>query len=288
LIEKQDFVGWAVSAHPIYKNGTLMLRLFYMLILLLPSFSVYAEEIILDANESPPFWSKDLPHQGLGGEIIQAISQQSGLKSRINFLPLKRLRDNSKNNDLGNPLFYMANQDFSAIIPIASYRVSFFYYQPNHTKTITLDLLQNLQKYNIGVLEGTLTKHSYFAEQDISFETSYSQTSLFKKLKHGRIDLVLAIDLVAINTINQLFPEQTEKFKQLKLPNSISPIAIMIAEEQSNAENIASQYRQGLKQIIANGQYLQILKKHYYSYIPKDWLSNLERFKQLYAFDSYE
>jgi len=265
-----------------------ILRFLQLTLLLLLSIPCRSEEVILDTNESPPFWSKDLPFQGLGGEIVQAISAATDLKTTINFLPLKRLRENTHNNDLGNPLFYMTNQDFSAIIPIASYRVSFFYYQPKQDKTITLDLLRNLQHFKIGVLEGTLTKHSYFAQNNISFETSYSQTSLFKKLKHGRIDLVLAVDLVAINTINQLFPKQAQKFKQIKLPNSESPIAIMIADEQVNASSITEKYQLGLQKIIESGQYLQILKKHYKNHLPEDWLSKLQRFKQLYTFDTYE
>jgi len=265
-----------------------MYQFLKLLIVLLVSYCAYAEEVILDANESPPFWSQTMPFQGMAGEIVQAISNAADLQSTIRFLPLKRLIENTHNNDLGNPLFYMSNQDFSAIIPIASYRVSFFYYQPNHKEIITLDTLHNLQSYKIGVLEGTVTEHSYFAEKNISFETSYTQASLIKKLKHGRIDLVLAIDLVAVGTINQLCPEQAHFFKQLKLPNSDSPIAIMIAEEQRNAEAIAAKCRKGLQIIINNGRYFQILEKHYQQFVSVDWLSDLHRFEQLYSFDDYE
>ena len=265
-----------------------MCQFLILVMLSLTSFAISAKEVILDANESPPFWSQSLPFQGMAGEIVQAISSATDLQSTIRFLPLKRLIENTYNNDLGNPLFYMSNQDFAAIIPIASYRVSFFYYQPNHKEIITLDALRNIQSYKIGVLEGTVTEHSYFAEKNISFETSYTQASLIKKLKHGRIDLVLAIDLVAIGTINQLFPEQSHFFKQIKLPNSNSPIAIMIAEEQTNAEAIAAKYRKGLQIIINNGQYFQILEKYYQRFASGDWLLDLNRFEQLYSFDDYE
>ena len=249
------------------------------------SYASWAEDIVLDANESPPFWSQELPYQGMGGEIIQAISSVSGLKTTIRFLPLKRLIERTDNNDLGNPLFYMSNQDFAAIIPIACYHVSFFYYQPLQKKIIDDNLLQNLHHYKIGVLEGTFAEHRYFSERNLSFDTSYSQASLFKKLKHGRVDLVLAVDLVAIRTINQLFPEQSNEFKQINLPNSDAPIAIMISENQKEAENVAAKYRQGLKEIIKSGQYLQILKKYYGAFFPVNWLSDLDKFEQLYSYE---
>lgn len=259
----------------------------YMLALLMPiNACLHAETIILEANESPPFWSESMPHQGLGGEILQAISKASGLTTKIRFFPLKRLIEDTNNNDLGNPLFYMDNQDFTAIIPVAVYRASLFYYQPNHKQTLTLDILNHLESYRIGVLDGTLAEHNFFEQQDIDFETSYSRESLFKKLKHGRIDLVLAVDLISIQTLSQLYPQHIHHFKQIKLPHSTAPIAIMIAEQQPNAEAVAGQYRQGLQTLIDNGDYVKILEKYYHSFTPDNWLAELLRFQQLYDFSS--
>lgn len=256
--------------------------------LLLFNHNLHADTVILEANESPPFWSESMPFQGVGGEIVQAISDVSGIQTRIRFLPLKRLIEDTSNNDLGNPLFYMDNQDFAAIIPIAVYRVSLFYYQPNHKQTLTLDILQHLESYRIGVLEGTLSEHNFFEQRRIAFETSYSRESLFKKLKHGRIDLVLAVDLVSIQTLSKLYPQQLHHFKQIKLPHSTAPIAIMIAEQQPEADSIANKYRQGLRTLIDNGRYVQILEKYYHSFTPDDWLANLLKFEQLYAYSSDE
>ena len=90
---------------------------------------------------------------------------------------------------------------------------------------------------------------------------------------------------MAIRTINQLFPEQSNEFKQINLPNSDAPIAIMISENQKEAENVAAKYRQGLKEIIKSGQYLQILKKYYGVFFPVNWLSNLDKFEQLYSYE---
>lgn len=182
------------------------------------SLSSWAEDVVLETNESPPFWSQELPYQGMGGEIIQAISSVTGLKTTIHFLPLKRLIERNNNNDLGNPLFFMPKQNFVAIIPIASSHVSFFYYKPLQKKIIGDNFLQDIQHYKIGILDGTFVEDRYFSERNISFETSYSQASLFKKLKHGRVDLVLAVDLGAMWTINQLFSEQAHAFKQIKIP----------------------------------------------------------------------
>ena len=56
------------------KSGKRRLNYFIVLLVLSASWDAYAEDVIFEANESPPFWSQDLPFQGMGGEIIQAIS----------------------------------------------------------------------------------------------------------------------------------------------------------------------------------------------------------------------
>ena len=101
-----------------------MAKSFILLLLLTLHLSLYSNDtemnaIILEANEAPPFWSKKLPHDGIAGEIVHAISEAADIHTKIVFKPLSRLIDDDENNDLGNPAFFIVNQDFAHIIPIA-------------------------------------------------------------------------------------------------------------------------------------------------------------------------
>ena len=49
------------------------------------------QEIVLEANEAPPYWSKKMPYSGMAGEIIQAISKVQGIQTKIKFKPITRL-----------------------------------------------------------------------------------------------------------------------------------------------------------------------------------------------------
>ena len=120
--------------------------------------------VVLQANESFPYWSKNLPHNGLGGEIIAAMSEVTSLETHIEFRPLKRLIEDTTNNDLGNPAFYMVNQDFAAIIPFAISEISLYYYNPTHKKSILFKTLQDLKGYRIGALSGTITNRTLFEQ----------------------------------------------------------------------------------------------------------------------------
>lgn len=250
----------------------------------LSSFSsnLLAETIKFDANESPPFWSKSMVGNGMCGEILSAISNIVDLDSQIKFSPLKRLIEDEGNNDLGNPNFYMGTQSFAAIVPIAIYHTEFIYYSP--LNNITINKLSDLKGYKIGALKGTLANRSYFEKAGVLFETSYSQDSLIKKMKIGRIDLSLIIGLVGETSIKKLYPNEIEKFVSIEIAGSKSPIAIMISEEQPNAEDIGKQIRAGLEAIIKNGSYQKILEKYYgVGKMPKNWLDDLKYFQQLYT-----
>lgn len=242
-----------------------------------------AETIVLDANESPPYWENASPTHGLGGELISAISEAAGLDSRIQFMPLKRMIDNTTNNDLGNPVFYMENQDFSAIIPIAISQVALYRYKPKQPTAIQFKTLKALQGYRVGALSGTIKNRKLFEQLGIHIETSYTQESLFKKLHYGRLDFVLEIDLIGQQMIAKLFPTEKNNFVAVELPHSVSPIAIMLDRNYPNANVIAARYREGLAKIIKNGRYSEIINR-YYEQPPASnrWFKELNRFTRLY------
>lgn len=257
--------------------------IFWILFFLLSSKVVFCNPVILRANESVPYWSKNLPHNGLGGALVEAISRAGGVESTIEFTPLKRMIEDSTDNNLGNPVFYIDNQDFAAIIPIAITQVGLYYYNPLHDKRVTFKSLGDLKGFRVGALSGTITNRAIFEQAGIIFETSYSQESLFKKLQHGRLDFVLELDLVGQQTIAKIFPTERKNFEVIVLPKSVSPIAIMLDKNYPNVENIAYRYRQGLAKIIKDGSYNEIVSSYYESHqLPLSWLKELNRFSHLY------
>ena len=230
----------------------------------------------------------------MAGEIIQAISELQGISAKIKFKPLTRLIKDDTNNDLGNPEFFIPYQDFADIITIALYHTSFYFYEYNHEKNnlsgahhsheiYKLKSFEDLRGKRVGLIKGALVDRSTFERYGIFFETSYSQASLFKKLKLGRLDYVLAINLVAQDIIKKNFSNEVEDFLSIHVEGFSSPITIMIAEEQKDAYIYAKKFKEGLKTIILNGTYDKIIKKYYRSQeIPDNWFKDLEHFNQLY------
>lgn len=271
-----------------------MIKKLILLLLLTLQSSLLSKDIdinavVLGANEAPPYWSKKLPYDGIAGEIIHAISKAANINSDIVFKPLSRLIEDDENNDLGNPAFFMVNQDFAEIIPIALYNVSLYYYAPNHKKTLQFKSINDLKGMRIGVLKGTLIDKAYFEKEGILFKESYSHESLFKKLKLGRIDMVIEIDLVSQRSIRKYFEKEIYNFVKINISNRSNPIAIMLAQELPNVKWVANRYRMGLDMIIQDGTYQSILQKYYFDEtLPDNWFNELERFKRLYETEEEE
>ena len=245
---------------------------------------LHADEptVVLQVNESSPYWSAKKPSGGFGSEIVTAISKEMGIKTRIEFIPLKRLVSNTSNNDVGNPLFYMNNQDFAAIIPIGIMYSAFFTY--NKDSKAMLSTVTHKEN-RIGVIKGAADA-LVGLQQFGKFEESYSKESLFKKLKAGRIDIVMELHLVGIETIHTLFPNEASHFDHHVIPDSGSPIAIMIDSDAPNGVEIGKRYREGLHRILKNGVYKKIVEKYNRTgTIPAHYYNDLSKFEALYSSD---
>ncbi|MBW2607603.1 MAG: transporter substrate-binding domain-containing protein [Deltaproteobacteria bacterium] len=251
--------------------------------LMIPSFA--ADEIVVKfgSSDNPPFWSETLPQDGMCGEILHAISGEIDVKSVIEYLPMARVYDKYAGNAVGNPEFFLPYHEYAAIIPIAFYRSAIFYYKPHHQKEIIFNRLADLRGYVIGVQKGTITDKSYFDRAGIRFEESYSQESLFRKLTLGRIDLCIEIDLSGRLAIKRLFPKEVHNFGRVEISGSASPITIMIEKNFPKGEKLGRKYKEGLRKIVGNGKYREILEKYYdKGNIPRDWSKLLDRFGNMY------
>ena len=259
-----------------------------LLLLLCAKLSYAGDVVVFDANESKPYWSQSMKDGGMCGEIVYAAARAVGIKASISFEPLQRMIEDDSNNDLGNPEFFVRNQEFSAIIPIALYHTAIFYYRPNHGHHAKVHSINDLRGHKIGVLKGTLVDRSALERGGVVFEESYSQASLFKKLRKGRLDLVIELDLVGMSIIKELFPDEYDNFAADTIEKSGLPIAIMISKKQPNAEMIGEALKEGMRKIRASGEYNTITEKYFGSWLPDVFLRDLDRFAALYSFGDEE
>jgi len=234
------------------------------------------------SSDTPPFFSPDLPEDGMAGEILHAIFSEINVKSRILYFPLKRLQTDLKNNHLGDPDNF-AGQQFSAIIPIAVYRAAFFYYRPLHKEGINYKKPEDLNKYTIGMIRGTLENRGYFDKNAIKVIEANNERSLFRQLQEGRIDLCGVIKETGEFIVKKEFPREVRNFVPIEIPKSVSPITVMIDWNYPKGKKLGVRIGEGLTRIIKNGKYMQILEKYYgKGNIPDDFFADLEKYRNRY------
>ncbi len=265
-------------------NGCLFVACAFLFVSLLwlqvPSVYGGEAEIVFDSTDTPPFWSKRLPADGMCGEILHTIAEQIKVKVHIKYIPVGRISWHYKHgNHLGNPRFWLGHQQFSAIVPIAMFRTAFFYYRP-HLGTIDYKTIHSLKGYTLGVLIGTVDDLSYFEAKGIDLYQSASESLLIKMTKVRRIDLCALAKLTGQTTIRSLFPDEVDQFAHIDFPESVVPIAIMIDSQQPEGKQLGENFRKGLKSIIDSGVYAMILEKYYgKGAIPDDWFEYLDKFQ---------
>lgn len=233
------------------------------------------EQITFYSTESPPIWSAQLPQGGLGSEILHAAAHAASLKATIHYLPLARYEQLAAGNRLGNPLYFVG-QEFGAVVPLIATHAVFCYYQPHHAEEIQYRSLADLKGMTLGVIRGTLEDIEAFRTRGVAVEESTTLDALFRKLRAGRVDLVLVIDVMAHYQIERLFPGESERFLMIEVPNGITPVAVMLDQQDPNAARLGAAIRQGMNEIINDGSYYRILTKYYGApRVPRNWLEQL-------------
>lgn len=263
------------------KRAAIMRCGFVAALLLATVADAQSNPVIFQSTDTPPFWSPSLPDHGLGGRMLQLVSEAAGVPYTIDFLPVKRFRNSQSVYMVGDPDI-LTSRIHRAIFPIGIFRSAFFYYKPHHA-VIEFRSLRALRGYTLGVLRGTLEDKDYFVRNGIYVEESDSAESLLRKLKKGRIDFCILVSSAGRYTIEQLFPDGRDDFIQVSIPGSQRPIAIIIDVATPGARAVAQRYRHVLKQTLNSPAYQQILGNHYgHDNVPADTHKLLSGFVDMY------
>lgn len=249
---------------------------------LLLAASVRAEPVVFQSTDTPPYWSAQLPENGLGGALLHLFSDEAGVDYSIEYLPVARYRQSAATYIVGDPDI-LINEKHRAIFPIGIFHSAFFYYKPHHD-VIEYHSLRDLQGHTLGVLRGTIEDKADFVRNGVKVEESDSVESLIRKLKRGRIDFCILVEGTGRYTIRQLFPGEQDNFVQTVIPGLDRPIAIMIDVDVPEGRDVARRYQQVLDKTLKSQKYRDIVENFYgKNNVPAGRAEQLNKFIQYYA-----
>ncbi|AMQ88925.1 substrate-binding periplasmic protein [Marinobacter sp. LQ44] len=235
------------------------LRLRLVSLLLLFAMPVLAQQgtetvepltVTVGVNHSPPYRILDASHKsGLYLEIFEEIADRLGWQVRYREAPFRRvllmLQKGEVDVMLG-PLRTDGREDYMTFVAPAfpPERRLFFYLDDEHRITRYSDLYGR----TVGVLDGATYFSRFDRDGDLIKESAPHYENLMRMMEKGRVDVVIAPELVGLYTVSQMqIPAQVSPFF---VPGERSWIAV---SDKSPALKYVDDIRAALKLIEREG-----------------------------------
>lgn len=227
----------------------------------------YGQDTIrVSAVNYPPYHNATIEPDGRRGVVVDlAIETFNALEMEVAlfFVPMARaewsLIERRHQAMLGTlPWFSPDKRSLVTPVDLVPINFVFFYRKDLFPQGFTYAQLNELKPYRIGNVRGSSTL-AVLAQHQLNQEVISDIEQNFKRLNAGLIDLVVSVDLSGWTILKKLYPERYKDFAMSKSFYSSSASIMFLTENTALIER----FRAGLKQIVENGRYNEIIDRYY-------------------------
>lgn len=242
-------------------------RLFIILIVCVIGYSsqgLAETTLIIATGELPPYVSKN-PKESVMTEVLYEVAHEMGVTFVFRFMPWKRCESAVEKLEAWGAIPYVLTPErekkFYFSDKLFNREGKFFYYSRNGThKQIPYAGLSDLKGYIIGGVRGYYYEQSLLeAGLHVEFVTADEQN--IWKLRAGKVDLVIADEVVGYYIIRKRFPLEVGNFFTLLKPLDVIGDYLMTSKKYPDTQKLLTQFNMALKKIKENGVYQRILDK---------------------------
>jgi ABC-type amino acid transport substrate-binding protein len=242
------------------------------------------ERLEIFAYEYPPLVSIDIPGGGLYPELVNAAFAKVGVDVAITIMPVKSLVRYSLLQDnalgvIGSGWGFSDEERYQLIVvPFYVLEGGYVYYKPAQKKKPSLaGGLGDLKGHTYGAQKGEDV--SLYEKAGISIR--YGKIlALFNQLKSGEVDFISMPDISRDWIVSNRYPSEQDNYLSIVGSSWEESLPVLFNRKNDDGEEIAGKFRVGLKKIIQDGSYFEILRKyHGKNSMPKDFYSRLERYQ---------
>jgi hypothetical protein len=217
------------------------------------------------ALDSPAVLSLESTDGGVAAALISAAFKVENTESTLTPLPLRTMLSYYLNEGdalgiVGRNLTLSAAELKNVIvIPVLNLKESYFYYRPKHATLAWTGKLADFKNLTVGVNKDddvTLYKKS---------EINVEQQRLDDKINaliSGKIDVAREADFIMTNVLSKKSTVQQNDIVRLEPNAGEAVVSIVFNKKHSQGAALAKKFQQGLAKILANGEYVSILKNH--------------------------
>jgi len=219
------------------------------------------EKIVIATGEYPPFASKTLKHDGFCSQLVKEAFNKEGYQVEFKFVPWKRALESTKLLKYDATSFWYQSAEkekhFHYSDTILTEKTVFF-----HLKTTIVDKwdsLKDLSKYRIGATRSyTYTDEFWQLAKDgtLKVEEASSDTTNFKKLIKGRIDLFPSGIVVGYGILNKTFDSPILHLITYN-PKVFRDVTahVLFPKKGKKSEKLVNAFNKGLAKLKSEGTY---------------------------------
>jgi polar amino acid transport system substrate-binding protein len=225
------------------------------------------EPIRVVTEEMPPYnMTQDGKLTGLSTEVVQAVFKEVGIPANIQSMPWARAYDIALNTE--NVLIYSIarttqREHLFKWVGMVAPMTWYLYARPD--SGITLEDLDDARRYQIATVkedagEQYLLSKNFSVGKNLQSNNKYAYN--YEKLKLGRVDLWISVELTANYLIRQAGDDPAEMAAPvLKLPDLGEGQGLHMAFSPQTSDAVVERFRKGLQTIRSNGTYDAIAKR---------------------------
>ncbi|TVP14296.1 hypothetical protein AYI87_10685 [Shewanella sp. KCT] len=214
------------------------------------------------SNDYPPFYSTNLPSQGVIYHLAQAVFQHAGYPLAHRYYPFARAKAIMKKGgaDVILGVWYRPSREewIAFSTPLLSVNVVLY---KRVDSQIDFNTMADLRQYRIGIGRGYANPEA-FQNATLKTEAASSDAVNLRKLLAGRVDLVLICEDVARYLIERPGSEYRGKLEPVGDPLSVELFHIGVAKHLPNAQKILADFNQSLAELHRSGELSKILASH--------------------------
>ncbi|WP_238787729.1 substrate-binding periplasmic protein [Vibrio furnissii] len=236
---------------------------FLLSALLSCSSSAWSAPIIHAVQDAwPPYIIDTSDYPGISVEIAQQAYASQGYQLELDIKPWSRaLKEIQHGRDqIVIAAWYSAQRE-----PQLRFSDPYLYTEihliARKDQQVYFGNFEDLKDKTVGIVENYAYDDDFMASPWFKRVPSSDLLSSIRKVHTGRVDLFIEDERVARWTMaeNNIPPED---FNYIQPPVSLSPLYIMVARDNPNAQAYLDAFNRGLKTIQASGAYLAILHKY--------------------------
>ncbi|MGD9368903.1 MAG: transporter substrate-binding domain-containing protein [Desulfobacteraceae bacterium] len=243
-------------------------RLFIILLICgigYPSEGSAETPLIIATGELPPYVSTN-PKESVMTEVFNELGRLMDVTFVFRFMPWKRCESAVQELEAWGAIPYVLTPErekkYYFSDKLFNREGKFFYYSRKGTpKQIPFAVLSDLKGYIIGGVIGYYYEKT-FLDAKLSVEYVAEDEQNFWKLRAGKVDLIIADEIVGRYIIRKRFPLDVEKFFTISKPLDVIGDYLITSKKYPDTQKLLIKFNLALEKIKGNGTYQRILDQY--------------------------